>query len=1061
MVHYKRRALTTLDPPPVLSQDQEIWVMRGSNEVFTSYDKYLERYDFYLQRDFSDEVNRKSGMTFFEALESESVNAAGIDKTFPEHLRVPVLRKVQFSQIGRMEDLVSHVYEEFRSDFFPGEEVIVNLDDGATMEGVVREKANFPELRNPDGSVQRPAFSRYFVKIKTQEEALLDGGHMKRHRNAFTKVNLKLYLRNCLRRDAYNGAPWLVKEHLAAQHKLPMAIPLHLTRDAQLAQARAQAQSQRDSPVAKPSKKAKPAGPPPFSMDTLVQQDIDSQVKAENVKPEPIRFPLDDLDLPPKSDAPKRPQLKFIAPLDNSPDSETGLHMQSVGPLLEIWNALSVHWDIFELDAFTFDDFFNAMKYEIYDLSPPCEMFDEIHSGVLKMMVDKGGEVQVQMPSLGDESEDEEDSTVADESRQESPVENGLPNGRSRRSNLSFVQNSSDQHSGLEQHVARVLGGRDWITRLAAREFSDGGWQLIMLGLLHQLSLSPLYNIRLEPILQHLAPIDQPRVNVRDQYNTLDINHRITALALIIQLSMSTPQMKNHLEHRGEEMTVIRKQKVEAQRERKEHIRDLNAHELERRANNPDAFIDEEEKANEVDTPVLANGHVDDTLSTNGGLDDDDDETLRGPQRRAHQMRKRKREEEIARQREERLAQLEKEKDKADKVKKYKRILKDIDAAKKKIADCETRIEGFDEKLREMNNARMRAMGRDRFWGRWWWFERVGMPVDGSGGRRAKRQKVSHADGEDDPGYAMGRLWVQGPLDMEREGFIELNEEDAKSYALRHGMTVLERKAAEEGTEGVKSAEQWGYIDDPEDLDNLINWLDEKGRREKDLKKELMLWKEDVALQMGKLRAYLNPEKEEEDGPRNRVSTRHTKYYDPEDVSWRFMRWRNSRASVKGGRHCQHSSKVDTNGTNTKIKLPKRGKEKHPILEEVVIEDELKKAKGASGRAGAGGKGVAVKRVASQTAKEAIKGFAKEELDAERGGTRSTRSTRSTRASRGKEEEADEMEVDPEPALEPDPVEPVGVRTAASAGLVTEKQEQQNLMATKRTAKHRNTAREK
>ncbi|KAF2225356.1 hypothetical protein BDZ85DRAFT_248699 [Elsinoe ampelina] len=1013
-----------------------VWVMRGSNEVFTSYDKYLERYDFYLQRDFSDEVNRKSGMTFFEALESESVNAADIDKSFPEHLRIPVLRKVQFSQIGRMEDLVSHVYEEFRNDFFPGEDVLVNLDDGAAMDGVVREKANFPELRNPDGSVQRPAFARYFVKIKdSQEEALLDGGYMKRHRNAFTKVNLKFYLRNCLRRDAYNGAPWLVKEHLAALYKLPMAIPLHLTRDAQLAQSRAQAQQQRDSPVAKPSKKSKPVGPPPFSMDHLVQQDIESQVKLENGKPEPTRLPLDDLDLSPKQDATKRPALKFLTPLDGTPDTETGLMAQSIGPLLEIWNALNVHWDIFELDAFTFDDFLNAMKYEIRDLSPPCEMFDEAHCGVLKMIVDKGGEVHAHMPSMGEDDSDDEDSSMADDSRPQSPTEPPSTNGRSRRSNLNIVQNVSDQSPGLEQHIAKLLAGKDWITRLAARDLADGGWQLIMLGLLYQLSLSPLYASRLEPIVRHLAPMNHPtKIDVRDRYNTLDINHRITALALVIQLSMSTQQMKNHLEHRSEEMTVIRKQKVEAQRERKEHIRDLNAHELDRRANNPDAFIDEEEKINEVDTPVLANGQPDDTLSTNGGMDDEDDDTLRGPQRRAHQMRKRKREEEIARQREERLAQLEKEKDKADKVKNYKRILRDIDAAKKKIADCETRIEGFDERLREMNNARMRAMGRDRFWGRWWWFERVGMPVDGSSGRRAKRQKVSHADADaEDPGYAMGRLWVQGPLDMEREGFIEMSEDDSKLYAARHGTTVLERKAAEEGSETVTTAQQWGYIDDADDLDNLITWLDEKGRREKDLKKELVAWRDDIVLQMGKMRAYLNPEKEEEDGTRNRVSTRHTRYYDPEDVSWRFMRWHNTRASVKGGRHCQHSGKVDTNGT--KIKLPKRGKERHPILDEVVVEDEPpKKPRGASGRAGVNGKGVATKRLASQTAKEAIKGFAKEELEAERSNGRPTRSTRSTRASKGREDESfEEMEVDAEPEPEPEPEPaPIGVRTRRS-----------------------------
>lgn len=132
--------------------------MKGTNEVFTDYEKYLKRFerrknnhmpctfaDVRLdstisiryaqwmlrtfqavthnpQKKFVDAVNGKSGLNFFDALESEvslqsdsnpvsmadviqTKSTVAIEKTFPEVLRDPILRKVQFSEVGRLDDL--------------------------------------------------------------------------------------------------------------------------------------------------------------------------------------------------------------------------------------------------------------------------------------------------------------------------------------------------------------------------------------------------------------------------------------------------------------------------------------------------------------------------------------------------------------------------------------------------------------------------------------------------------------------------------------------------------------------------------------------------------------------------------------------------------------------------------------------------------------------------------------------------------------------------------------------------------------------------------------------
>lgn len=74
------------------------------------------------QKKFTDAVNGKSGLTFFAAQKSEVRNhvmtltsaptytyqlnsAKEIDELFPEVLRDPILRSVQFSTVSRIDDL--------------------------------------------------------------------------------------------------------------------------------------------------------------------------------------------------------------------------------------------------------------------------------------------------------------------------------------------------------------------------------------------------------------------------------------------------------------------------------------------------------------------------------------------------------------------------------------------------------------------------------------------------------------------------------------------------------------------------------------------------------------------------------------------------------------------------------------------------------------------------------------------------------------------------------------------------------------------------------------------
>ncbi|KAI5283117.1 hypothetical protein KEM54_002384 [Ascosphaera aggregata] len=230
MVYYKRKPVQLVSRPEGLKDTDDVWVIAETNEVFQAYDSFLQRMNFYKQKQFVCEGTGHSCLTFFEALESERHFAEEVDRTFPESLKEPVLRRVQFSTTSRIDRLVDQVYEEFKSDFYPGERVTVLLEDGTRLQGTVREKARFPEVLDKNGNVSRRAFSKYLVKLMSRdnEEALLADEHLVRDRKIFTKAMLRGFIKNSVQRESWTGAPWMVKEAVAEKYHIDTQIPKHL-----------------------------------------------------------------------------------------------------------------------------------------------------------------------------------------------------------------------------------------------------------------------------------------------------------------------------------------------------------------------------------------------------------------------------------------------------------------------------------------------------------------------------------------------------------------------------------------------------------------------------------------------------------------------------------------------------------------------------------------------------------------------------------------------------------------------------------------------------------------
>lgn len=994
MVLFKRKPVRYIPHPQLDDQDCDVWVIPEANEVFTSYDAYLERMDFFKSKRFSCEVTGRSGLTFFDALRSEQAGSREIDEAFPQALREPVLRRVQFSTTSRLDNLVEEVFNEFKNDFYPGELVTVILDDSTRLYGRVRDKAKFAEIRHPDGTLMREGFSRYFVRLidRPDEEALVDDNHIARDRKVFTKQMLRSFIKNTVTREGWNGAPWLVKPEIAERFRIDTNVPPHLQYSSKVAAKRAEKktnQVEQDPlfgvlqpnklPELKPAPKGKknqhmknqhtqqhqrqqqppqqmqsnapiyyqqyPTGvmpdpgllprswghmqppPPPlpefdpyypgyaphymppnghYYPQPAEQMPPPKQiVQPPTPPPAPprIKYPIEDLDVEPVRDGTHRPALMFVAgeqfqdgkSRKNAPNVIPGLKAETVGLLLETWNTLNVYCQVLKLDSFTFDDFVEAMLFSSTEVD--CELFVEVHCALLKQLVnaenDSEGAIQISLPDLP-ESDDSEEESEEEETRPPTPTPEPEYPAKRTRSSLNKVQFAEEQPKVEEEEAdvpthraAEMFDEYGWIERLRKRDLRYGGWELVMVGLLHRVSGRDRLMQECNKILAHLAPLDaEPTIETaRVQYSTMDINLRAEALQIICRLFLETKAVRDFLEENSNTMTNYRKVKIEHQRARKEAMARLKELQVEKRQLAPEPEKSpspmpeleesmEAEKAGEEHDVSIPDSEDEEQMVTRS--------LRRGSDRAAE--RKRKREEE--QERKEKAAEAKQNKG----SKEYQKVLKLIEKERDKIEAAEEQIMIVDNDLREADCPRTRVLGKDRFCNRYWWFERNAMPYGGL-------PESSTADAE----YANGRIWVQGPDDMEREGFIDINEADKNAYYRRFQMTPAERKKLEEGPTNLHSANQWGYYETAEELDMLIGWLDSRGSRELRLIKELNLQRDVIIKSMEKRAAYLAPREKSEE-PSTRISTR-TKTH-ASDKTHRCLRWKNTMAvAVLGHRH--------------------------------------------------------------------------------------------------------------------------------------------------------------
>lgn len=577
-----------------------------------------------------------------------------------------------------------------------------------------------------------------------------------------------------------------------------------------------------------------------------------------------------------------RPQLKLCP--DISPP-----HI--IGTILETWHFLNTYSEALALNTFTFDYYLDALRFD--DEEVECNLINEIHCSLLcGLMGTKKAELSIPLPELPNVSgtNSEEDNEECDENLENSDVHVDSGNESVLDSTKSIPEESreslSDREDNIQPQNSKVVTLEEtnksglystykkisWKERLRRRMFKDGGWQLIIIGLLHSLLYVPEWKESITTILDVLAPLDEPLAlfTVYQAYMaSLSVELRVEIIRMLCELLYPSQLVRGYLDKCMESSVRVRKERLENLRECKTLFEVIRSLEIEKKSFFPHGIAD----SSCPDSVILDNSAPEmrlDSLSRsctpNNGVGNKRNKLT--PSKNSEKKKPR----------------YDTESELAETNPTFNKIYLLCENAKRKTETLLEANRAGEQELALLDCQRARMIGKDRYHNRYWWFEGNGMKFQSmieqlerekSRGLKCKSELLHDVN---EPhlfsGFLMGRLWVQGPTEEEVQVYLDLHppyhfpviSKDKTGQTvipsstvsgkarilidnfgtITPDLTIAERKVLEEGDLCLTSSVEWGYYDEPKEIDALLDWLNPYGQRELKLSRQLIAIKDQI-----------------------------------------------------------------------------------------------------------------------------------------------------------------------------------------------------------------------
>ncbi|TRM65788.1 ATP-utilizing chromatin assembly and remodelling N-terminal-domain-containing protein [Schizophyllum amplum] len=839
--------------------DKPVFFLKQTGEIFETYEAYAARMSFYRLKQFQCEVTGKSGLDYFQAVESERQEARTLHARFSAPLKPAVLKAVQWQVMGRLDHLVEAVFDRFKDRYFKDERILVDISGvkyHAKIEKVfppkyssnveardhlgkadasssTLEEEGPPHLIGGDLSIpvnqtlakDDPCSYFYWVTLlelerdpnsrrakappPPKDDQMLGSvmevqcGMMSRDRLSFSKSILRRFIRDCVDRDPAVASPWVVKPAIAAHYGVSSNMPEETRQGVNAAKKgemdkRKKNWEDKEGPPAKKQKKMTAAQEEKARVAaSLAQKKEREKAEAQKAKEEaerlavekkkkkPIRYPTEDLDVR-LADKDKNAGMRLDRPLASRqalPFNESPGTFES---FLLAWNFINGHGQALRISSFTLDEFEHALEHNEPD--EPCPLLAEVHFSLLDNLRTVPFHRHSALLSLL-QLKDQYEARDADDSLW------GI-------SMQSLINAMAEVGSNWERVPARVSKGRE-------------GWESALVGCLKD--HASLQNFpRLREVLTRLLFDEAGNQTEPDlTYPYLPAEDRIAILAFMCDVAISSKGVHQHMEQCEEQLTALRKEKIEVNRQKKQYIEDMN---------NLMAEIKAENAKNGVDEDVLMNDAVSETSETpvsEGG----DTPVSTGSMRKGKGVSLQKKVR-VTAHTAQRLAARAKQSS-------AKRALAEHRRLDEEVNKLERRLEGIERDFRRLlGGVRVKPLGRDRFYNRVWWFDGLGSVSLLANGGAVQ--------------YGTGRIFIQGPSEFDQD-ILQRREED-----------IEERRQEEETPEGMLGPGDWAVYTEVEELERYIQWLHVKGHRELALKNTLTKWWPHITAGMRKRNADLN-----------------------------------------------------------------------------------------------------------------------------------------------------------------------------------------------------------
>ncbi|KAF8349915.1 chromatin remodeling complex protein [Amanita rubescens] len=816
----RRKRVVLTEPPEALLQalksdpTRQVFYLEQTGEIFETFEAYAARMSFYRLKQFQCEVTGKSGLDYFQAVESERQEAKTMHARFPEPLKPAVLKAVQWQVMGRLDHLVEAVYERFKDRYFKSERVLVDISGVkyyARVEKSLEDEAPHiigGDLKTPVKEANArddPLLYYYWVHIlelekdkshskdktaarEAEKDAKLIGSVMEvqcpmmsRDRLSFSKSILRRFIRDCVDRDAAVASPWTVKPIIAKRYGVDSVMPEETRKGVETIKKgeidkRKKVWEDKDGP---PSKKQKTTAAHDEKDQEVREKQEAERLEAEKKKKKPVRYPTEDLDVR-IADRDKKAGMRVQKPLASRSAVPFNDIPGTFEALIMTWNFLVVYGQPLHLSPLTLDEFEHSLRHSLPD--PPCVLLAEVHTALIYNLRTVSFTRHSALLSLLRLKEMEEDDQEASE----------------------VLGISIDE---LTTAMAEV--GNNW-ERVPLRH-TEGreGWEEALVGCLKDHATTSNFP-RLREILTRLlfspeclkdssissseSRTSTPTIellkvpsNPMKRYYTLPPEDRIAILSFMCNVAISSKAIHSHMEYCEEQLTALRKEKIEVNRLKKQYLEEMNG------------LLGETKEG----SPSSQNGGEEDSAMQESELSDVSESASESNGKKSRQGRQaHAKEREAARAKQASLKQAQAE---------HRRLDEEVNK-------LERRLEGIEREFRKLlGSVRVKPLGRDRFYNRIWWFDGMGSAsLVGSGG-------VAQ--------YGTGRLFIQGPSEFD----VELLEK-------RKDEGIDERRREEEGEEGILEPGDWAVYSELEELDEFFAWLNPKGHREIALKTALTKW---------------------------------------------------------------------------------------------------------------------------------------------------------------------------------------------------------------------------